>query len=149
MDEQAIASYEGLKIGESPQQDRPRERLQRVGAENLRLAELLAILIRSGRPGESAVQAGERIASQFADSLERLPDAARGEMKLISPAVAETAFCQIMAGIELGRRVAAAQNNKLLRRKITGVADAKSFCEEKFARLVADGKPRGVSYRLS
>ncbi len=55
----------GTQIKESPQQDRPRERLSAVGADNLRLAELLAILIRSGRPGESAVMAGEKLAASI------------------------------------------------------------------------------------
>jgi DNA repair protein RadC len=53
------------QIKESPQHDRPRERLIAVGAENLRIAELLTILIRSGRPGESAVMAGEKLAREY------------------------------------------------------------------------------------
>ena len=129
----------GLKIAESPAQDRPRERLQKVGAENLRLAELLAILIRSGRPGESAVQSGEKIASHFRKSLDRLPDAAARELRSISPAIAKTAYCQIMAGIELGRRVSEAKVASGVPEKITGSASAKQFCEKRFARLVADG----------
>lgn len=127
-----------LSIPDSPAQDRPRERLQSVGAENLRLAELFAILIRSGRAGESAVQAGERIAAEFSDTLERLPDAAAGELKEISSAVATTAYCQIMAGIELGRRVAAAKNSQQSPNKITSSASAKEYCEQHFARLIAD-----------
>jgi DNA repair protein RadC len=128
----------GLKIAESPEQDRPRERLLHIGAKHLRLADLIAVLIRSGRPGESAVQAGEKIAAKFSTCLEQLPEAGAGELKEISPAVAKTAFCQIMAGIELGRRVAEAKNSKDRRRKIGGTQDAKHFCERQFARLVSD-----------
>lgn len=128
-----------MRIAESPEQDRPRERLMKTGASSLRLAELVAILIRSGRPGESAVQAGEKVANRFHDCLEKLPDAAAKELKQLSPAVAKTAYCQIMAGIELGRRVAEAQQEKTPPVKITGSETAKQFCQRRFSRLVADG----------
>lgn len=132
-------SDQTLRIAESPKQDRPRERLQQLGADKLKLADLLAILIRSGRPGESAVQAGEKIASRFYESLERLPDASLQELKSISPAVAQTAYCQIMAGIELGRRVAEAKYAKVIPCKITGSESARRYCEEQFSRLTTDG----------
>jgi len=128
----------GLKIAESPEQDRPRERLMAIGPENLRLAELFAILIRSGRKGESAIQAGEKVASKFSHRLEELPDVAAVEMKEISGVVAKTAYCQIMAGIELGRRVSEAKSANRSPRKIMSSDDARHYCEERFARLVSD-----------
>lgn len=128
-----------LTIAESPVSDRPRERLLNVGASHLRLAELFAVLIRSGRPGESAVQAGERLAAMFADDLGRLPDATANELREISTAVAKTAYCQIMAGVELGRRVAEAKGQGGHLRRIHGSSDAIDFCQNHFARLVADG----------
>ena len=127
-----------LKIAESPEQDRPRERLLHSGAEHLRLAELIAVLVRSGRPGESAVVAGEKIAAQYGDRLGDLPAAAARELKSISPAIAKTAFCQIMAGIELGRRVAAAKEAHPSVRKITSSQSAKDYCRSRFARLTGD-----------
>ncbi len=131
-------TYSGLKIAESPIQDRPRERLLKVGAENLRLAELFAILIRSGRKGESAVQAGEKLAAHFRNKLDKISDAQLREMKEISVVVANTAYCQIMAGIELGRRVAVAKNFSEPPRRISGSQDAIDYCEEVFARLIVD-----------
>ena len=128
-----------LTIHESPSQDRPRERLQTLGAEHLRLAELIAILIRSGRQGESAVQSGERLAAAFGDDLGRLPDASVSELKQISRACGPTAYCQIMAGIELGRRVAESKGGANNVRRITGSRDAVDFCSSHFARLVSDG----------
>ncbi len=41
----------GKQITQTPLAERPRERLLRCGAENLRTAELLAILIRTGQKG--------------------------------------------------------------------------------------------------
>ena len=97
----------GTQIKSTPASDRPRERLLAGGAASLRTAELLAILIRSGKAGESALQAGEKVANQFAENLDALPGAGRGEMKAISRVIGDAAYCQIMAGIELGRRVVA------------------------------------------
>ncbi len=131
--------FRPFKIAESPEEDRPRERLLKVGAENLRLAELLAILIRSGRRGESAMQGGEKIAGCFSKQLEKLPDTVPAELKQVSPIVAKTAYCQIMAGIELGRRVAAAKSANRNWQTIGSSEEAKRFCEEHFARLVVDG----------
>jgi DNA repair protein RadC len=129
----------GSQIKESPEQDRPRERLLAKGAEQLTNAELVAILVRSGRPGESAVTAGQKVAKAFDGRLEDLPAAGRAELKEISCAVEKTAYCQIMAGIELGRRVAALTDDKITA-KISSSGDAIEFCQRFFARLVSDGK---------
>jgi DNA repair protein RadC len=128
------------QMAQTPAGERPRERLLSLGAPTLRTAELLAILIRSGRTGESALQAGEKIVARYGDQLQRLPTAGRGELKAVAAAVGETAYCQIMAGVELGRRVAQAscevgnQSNRIL-----STEDALAYCRERFARLVTDG----------
>ena len=127
----------GGQVKSTPLQDRPRERLLAVGSEQLKTSELIAILIRSGLPGESAVMAGEKVAQHFSACLDRLPAAGRGELKAISRAVVPTAYCQIMAGIELGRRVEAA-SQKPISHKITGSDDAIKFCQQHFARLAKD-----------
>ncbi len=129
----------GKQITQTPLAERPRERLMRVGAENLRTAELLAILIRTGRKGESALEAGERIANRAGDRLDYLRSLSAAEYKEISLAVSETAFCQIMAGIELGRRVVdAMQADRDPPMKINSCDVAMEYCRKKFARLAAD-----------
>jgi DNA repair protein RadC len=128
------------QLAQTPPADRPRERLLSQGTAALRTAELLAILIRSGRTGESALQAGEKIAARYGDQLDLLPEAGRGELKALAAAVGETAYCQIMAGIELGRRVAQAFNDRRQRtRRILGSDEALAYCRERFGRLAADG----------
>ncbi len=129
----------GNQVKASPEQDRPRERLLAVGAESLKTSELIAILVRSGLPGESAVMAGEKVARAFQHKLESLPAAGRGELNAISRAIVSTAYCQIKAGIELGRRVASASDEKVLT-KITGSDDAIKYCLRRFARLASDQK---------
>jgi DNA repair protein RadC len=135
------AQVHGTQISESPASERPRERLLQHGAAQLKLSELLAILIRTGRVGESALQAGERIAARLGSRLETLPDLGRKELREYSVAVNEPAYCQIMAGIELGRRVAAAMNNGFKERiRITNPASAMRFCLEQFQRLAKEAK---------
>jgi DNA repair protein RadC len=130
----------GPQLPQTPVTDRPRERLLAHGAAALRTAELLAILIRAGRTGESALQAGEKITARYAEQLDRLAEAGRGDLKAITTAVADTAYCQIMAGIELGRRVAQAQSDRQQSSwRLVTSADALQFCRERFARLASDG----------
>jgi len=127
------------RLAQTPEADRPRERLLAQGAASLKVAELLAILIRSGQPGESALQAGDKIAAHFTDHLEDLALAGPGELKRVAKSVAKTAYCQIMAGIELGRRVAQAQAERPQPPvSLKSSAEALSFCREHFARLAAD-----------
>jgi DNA repair protein RadC len=76
-------------VKRSPSIDRPRERLLRLGPSELKISELLAILIRSGLRGESAMQAGERLATLFGSTLEKLSLQARGELKQLSKAIGE------------------------------------------------------------
>jgi DNA repair protein RadC len=129
------------RLTRSPLEERPRERLLRLGAENLRTAELLAILIRTGRKGVTALQAGEAITTEYAEKLEQLKDAGRGELAKLSPVVRDTAYCQIMAGIELGRRVSATLADKADRQAtIRGSQDAVNYCRRHFARLAVDSR---------
>jgi DNA repair protein RadC len=123
-------------VKRSPFVDRPRERLLRIGPSGLKTSELLAILIRSGLRGESAVQAGEKLASRFGNNLERLSLQARGELKQVSKAIGETAYCQVMAGLELGKRLATQKvTGSFTPYKIRNTSDAVAYCKRQFSRL--------------
>jgi len=83
--------------------DRPRERLAKLGPGSLTTAELLAILLRVGMVGETAVQVGQRLLLTFGgiSGIHRASfDELRGQkgVKLAKAA-------QIKAAIELGRRL--------------------------------------------
>ena len=129
----------GTQLKESPEQERPREKLLAKGAQHLATSELIAILIRCGLPGESAVVGGQNVSKAFDGRLEELPSAGRAELKDISRSVGKMAYCQIMAGVELGRRVAAL-SDKRITSKICSSGEAIEFCEAHFARLIVDGK---------
>ena len=126
-------------VKRSPSSDRPRERLLRLGPAELKISELLAILVRAGLHGESAMQVGEKLAARFGNDLQALSLKARGELKQISKAVGETAYCQIMAALELGKRMAGHEATKEKPERLSSTADALSFCERQFTRLAQEG----------
>jgi DNA repair protein RadC len=128
-------------VKRSPFADRPRERLLRLGTSELKTSELLAILIRAGIQGESAIQAGEKLAAYFGNDLEKLSLQARGELKQVSPAIGEAAYCQIMAALELGKRLTNQQAVESAPRfKIGNTSDALVYCKKNFIRLAREAK---------
>ena len=54
-----------VRIKDLPENERPRERLRKYGPENLRDSDLLAIILKSGIKGITAVQLGEQILTAF------------------------------------------------------------------------------------
>jgi DNA repair protein RadC len=99
----------GPAIRDFPQEERPRERLRSQGAANLSNAELMAILLRTGLTGENVVAMATRLLAA-AGGLQGLSRSAYDDlcgMKGVSDAKA----CQLLAGIELGRRVASLEPN--------------------------------------
>lgn len=84
-------------------EERPRERLAQLGAQSLSSAELLAILLRVGVPGESAVQVGHRLLKTFG-GLAGLHRASFADL-CSQHGLGEAKAAQIMAAIELGRRL--------------------------------------------
>ncbi|AQS57403.1 RadC family protein [Novibacillus thermophilus] len=90
-------------IRDVPPDERPRERLMQYGAAALSNAELLAILLRTGTSSLSAVHLAERILAHTG-GLKGLTDStieSLVELKGVGPAKA----IQILAGVELGRRI--------------------------------------------
>lgn len=114
-------------IRDFPSGERPRERLQSYGAGHLSNSELLAILLRTGLEGENVLVMASRLLSEFGglSGLSRITFDEMCDLRGISTAKA----CQILAGIELGKRVAALTSDD--RVDITSPADlAKLFMAE-------------------
>jgi len=94
-----------LNINQWAEEDRPRERMMRLGAASLSNAELLAILIGSGSTDESAVDLMKRLLADCNNNLNTLgkmtvQDLTRGRYKGLGPAKAVA----ILAACELGKR---------------------------------------------
>jgi DNA repair protein RadC len=95
-----------MPITDWPENDRPRERLLREGASALTDAELLAIFLRTGIPGKSAVDLARDLLSAFGGQLGQLCRAGVAELsktKGIGPAKA----AQLAASLEIARRALA------------------------------------------
>lgn len=94
---------EKLNINQWAEEDRPREKLMRLGAAALSSAELLAILIGSGSTKESAVDLMKRILSNCNNNLNAL-----GKMSLHElcdyNGIGEAKAITILAACELGKR---------------------------------------------
>lgn len=91
------------RISDLHESDRPRERLAALGPQALTNAELLAILLRVGVPGENAVEVGQRLLQAFGGlrGLHRAPF----KDLMDQHGMGEAKASQIKAAIELGRRL--------------------------------------------
>ena len=88
-------------IRELPKVERPREKLIQKGTQNLKDEELLAILLRTGVEGKSAIQTAKQILNKYSKKrLLKLNYEDLIEIKGIGPAKA----CTILAAIELVKR---------------------------------------------
>lgn len=91
-------------IKDMPEDERPRERLERHGASALSNSELLAILLRTGTKNHSAIDIANSILND--KGLPYLEQAEIAEMKSFH-GLGSAKATQIKAAIELGRRVSA------------------------------------------
>ena len=92
-----------LNINQWAEEDRPREKLGRLGAEALSNAELLAILIGSGSTKESAVDLMKRLLADCNNNLNTLGKKSIHELTAYN-GIGEAKAITILAACELGKR---------------------------------------------
>ena len=92
-----------LTINNWAEEDRPREKLMRLGPEALSNAELLAILIGSGSTKESAVSLMQRVLNDCDNNLNTLGKRSIHELMTYN-GVGEAKAITILAACELGKR---------------------------------------------
>lgn len=112
-------TYRSTAVREMPETDRPRERLEEIGPEALRDAELIAVLFRTGTRTMGAVALAEALLAEFGD-LRRLGRATLKELQKV-PGVGRVKAIELKAGLELGMRLARHQAPP--RRKISSASD--------------------------
>lgn len=95
----------GSLVRDLPEGERPRERLQRLGPENLASAELLAIILRTGARGQGALQLATALVSS-PGGLRKLVNSPVEELAAV-PGIGMAKACSIRAALELGRRLSA------------------------------------------
>lgn len=93
----------GYAIRDWPEGERPRERLLAEGARRLTTAELLAIVLRTGARGRSAVELARRLLADW-PGLAGL-DAAEPEALQAVPGLGPAKIAQLKAALALGRRL--------------------------------------------
>lgn len=94
-----------MAITDWPEQERPREKLMRAGATALTDAELLAIFLRVGVAGKTAVDLARDLLQHF-HSLNGIFSASMAQMQQVH-GIGQSKFCQLQAVLEMSRRALA------------------------------------------
>jgi DNA repair protein RadC len=96
-----------MGIADWPEDERPRERLLKLGAAALSEAELLAIFLRTGIAGKSAVELGRDLLARFG-GLHRLFAAPLDDVAAVR-GLGPAKYVQLQAVVEMARRALAEQ----------------------------------------
>ena len=91
-----------MSIRSWPREERPRERLIHRGPQSLSDAELLAIFLRTGRRGQSAVALARELLAAFS-GLRGLLEADRQSFAA-RPGLGDAKYAQLQAALEIARR---------------------------------------------
>jgi len=94
----------GIRIKDLPANERPRERLVEKGADALKNSELIAILLRTGMRGISAIQVAEQLLNKF-QTLDNLSRASIEDLRLIKGIGRDKAIA-LKSAFTLARRMA-------------------------------------------
>lgn len=98
------SSPAGLSIRELPVGERPRERLASHGASRLSVIELLAIVLGTGRTGQSAIEVGHHVLARSGGSLRRIASEPVAMLTDVA-GIGRARAVLIHAALELGRRM--------------------------------------------
>jgi len=122
-----------MGIKDWPAEERPREKLRAQGAAALSDSELLAIFLRTGVRGSSAVDLGREMLGRFG-SLSALLSASAEQLAVV-PGLGQAKHAQLAAILELARRVL----DERIREPQTLDSPARV---KDFLRLCLHGRPR-------
>ena len=93
-----------LSIKSWAEEDRPREKLMLKGKASLTDAELIAILLRTGIHGSSALDMAKKLLQKVGGNLNELGKLAVTDLKKLEKGLGDTKATTIVAALELGRR---------------------------------------------
>lgn len=125
------APVHSTAVSQMPAEERPRERLTRLGPEALRDAELLAILFRAGTRTMGAVALAENVMAHFG-SLCALAQASLEELQEVKGLGAVKAV-EVKAALELGKWLTLFREGERVR--IAGAADVAELLMTRFKDL--------------
>jgi len=139
-----------MAITDWPLAERPREKLLQFGAQSLSDAELLAIFLRTGVPGKTAVDLARDLISHF--------NGLRGILEADKPifcqqhGLGEAKYVQLQASLEMARRhlYTALQKGKVMDDPQTTayylLSQLRNQPREVFAALFLDNRHRVIAY---
>ena len=140
-----------MSISDWPEGERPREKMLQRGAEALSDAELLAIFLRTGVKGKSAVDLARELLVEF-NGLQSLLNADQKQFCSFH-GLGKAKFAQLHATLEMGRRYlhenmvredvinSPQATRQFLKSKLTGLS------REVFAALFLDAKHRVILFK--
>lgn len=139
-----------MPITDWPDDERPREKLLARGPRSLSDAELLAIFLRTGIPGKTAVDLARELLVEFG-SLRALLECDLARFSR-SPGLGKAKYAQLQAVLEMGRRHlreslqrgSAMTSPDLTRRYLA--AQMRGYPHEVFACLLLDNQHRMTEY---
>lgn len=139
-----------LLIKEMAEQERPRERLMRLGAQELSNAELLAIILATGVKGESALSLANRLLNRFGD-VRGLLELSTDELQT-EPGIGVAKACQLAAISEFSVRIAESRERDTVIRQPADLAALlmpyfQLLAHEEFVVILVDTKNRVISKR--
>lgn len=134
-----------MKLRELPDWERPREKLLRKGAAALSNAEILALLLRTGTQTKTAMDLAGEILTLDSSGIRFLVDCSPEDLRRVS-GMGDAKICELLAAVELGRRIASTRTEKL--GKITRSDDLavmfmermRYYREEHFICLLLDAR---------
>jgi DNA repair protein RadC len=127
---------EKLPIKNWVEDERPREMLLKIGEKNLPLSKLLAIILRTGKEGESAEELAKSLLNKY-KSLREIDMAPINELiKIKGIGIAKAT--QIKAAFEIGKRLMKEESNK--KRRIKKPVDIIEFVSEYYGPYLRDAK---------
>lgn len=99
-----------LKVKDLPNEQKPREKMERLGPKNLSLSELIAVLLGVGTKKEEVLSMSQRIIKEYGEKA----IANETDPKKLAEAlnIPYGKACQIVAGFEFGRRFFATKAGK-------------------------------------
>ncbi|MDF1590614.1 MAG: DNA repair protein RadC [Desulfobacterales bacterium] len=137
-------------IKDWPTSERPREKLLHLGPEGLSDGELLAVLLRIGKSGQSAEDMGRQLLTQF-NGINGI-DRAHTEELLAVPGMGIAKTAQLKAAIEIGKR---ARMQTAQPKDFNNAADVTAYIrprfegkrQESFLVILLDGQNRLLAER--
>lgn len=140
-----------MKITDWPIDERPREKLIKLGPEALSDAELLAIFLRTGIKDCSAVDLARNLLTNFG-SLRGLFGASQNEFCEVK-GLGQAKYVQLQASVEMSKRYLAEKMQKI--DTLNSVEHTQTFLlsklrdqkQEVFAMLMLDSQHRLIKYR--